>query len=604
MIYERWNAATAQDLAAIAAENWRTLDSGAYQFSTTITYEFANSVPSGLLYLVPQGFAADYRPLQNELQDFFRFQAAYVSNITNLTLTEVPSVRDADFADIVIGQHVMTAAGYAEYPWLGSQLLMLDTFQRYTEFGAFSSELMVHELGHALGLDHPFVGEPGEPNYQSNVPDDLQANAFTTLAYSGVYLDLRGNDDIVGFATFSPIDVYALQILYGTGTNTEDHTYHFLSNPELMPRWEGTTMTSPLDAPFTLVDVGGTDWVDLSGYTPGYATGDMVFDFSLGLTVATDGQLSTSEWDATLREFSDWTPRDSVRMLTIQPGTLIEKLTATHRSDTVIMADGDQEVIGLSGNDTVVFGSQSTQITVSLSADGSMTVLDRDGQGGTDRLANDVEVLRFADRSLDTNDFSGLLNLSADDFISLTEVYVAYFNRAADAEGLYFWADALAEGTDLEGIAELFFEQVETRALYTDPNDTNAFVTAVYDNVLGRTPDQSGFEFWQGVLARGEVSQGRFVLEVIKGAKAGDNSSDVDYLATKANLGLRYAAIEGLSDVADARNVMERFGDQQTFDTISALAAIDGHAIDAANATNSGLLMPLIGVVDDPFPFF
>ena len=67
---------------------------------------------------------------------------------------------------------------------------------------------------------------------------------------------------------------------------------------------------------------------------------------------------------------------------------------------------------------------------------------------------------------LDKHDGIGLI--SAADLTTLTELYIAYFNRAADALGLSFWATAFAKnGFSFDEIADLFFEQPETVALYS-----------------------------------------------------------------------------------------------------------------------------------------
>lgn len=269
--------------------------------------------------------------------------------------------------------------------------------------------------------------------------------------------------------------------------------------------------------------------------------------------------------------------------------------------ETFMLSIGDERLNGFDGIDTVVLPENSTNFSIQATAGSAELVLaDRNGIGGTDRLLN-MDVFQFADRTLELKNFSSALSLSSAQFTELAEMYVAYFNRAADAIGLYFWADQLAEGFTLDKIAEEFFDQNETRALYPDPSNTDAFISAVYANVLGRAPDAKGFAFWQDVVARDAVSEGAFVLEIIKGAKAGDNVGDVAYLAAKADLGIYFSVIKGMSDTSDAAQVMEVFGDQVTSDTAGAIAAADGHFEDATEQGMGDFLVTLVGVVDDPF---
>ena len=385
--------------------------------------------------------------------------------------------------------------GYADYPWSGQQQLMIDTDLVYDRFGDYAAFVLTHEFGHALGLSHPFEGEPDEPNYKSNLPGDLQGTAFSVMSYDDMFLDFDTGPGSETYTTFSPIDIRALQEIYTSGTNTANHRYIFSSDNQQVPVWEGDTLRSSLNAPFTLVDTGGLDWVDLSAYGPSFSSGQMTFSFTEGLVLPTKDNLWTTRRDPVTGTFTEWETQDSVRILTIQPGTVIEKVTGTQRDDKIVMTDGDQEAIGAGGFDTAAFYAATSAVTLTFSDQLTFTVTDRLGGGGTDILA-DIERLEFADRSIALDDYRGMLALSKDEFTELTEMYVAYFNRAADAAGLYFWADARGDGTSLQDIAEFFFDQDETRALYTNPNDTNAFVSAVYSNVLGRTPDQEGFDYW------------------------------------------------------------------------------------------------------------
>jgi subtilisin family serine protease len=261
---------------------------------------------------------------------------------------------------------------------------------------------------------------------------------------------------------------------------------------------------------------------------------------------------------------------------------------------------GDDTIDGREGYDQVSQITKQTNHTVTINKDGSVTLTDRNTSEGVDTLIN-IENIQFSDTSLDLSQFLSTANLTTEQFKSLAEMYAAYFNRAPDATGLYFWADKLAEGLSLNQIAELFFDQNETRALYTDPSDTNAFVTAVYDNVLGRTPDAAGFEFWKGQVSNGNVSQGAFVLEVIGGAKSGGSTQDVQYLSQKTDLGIYFSAIKGMSDVADATNVFQVFGDASTSDATAARASADQHYNDARIENGGDFLFSVAGIIDDPF---
>ncbi|MCR9168008.1 MAG: DUF4214 domain-containing protein [Rhodobacteraceae bacterium] len=239
-------------------------------------------------------------------------------------------------------------------------------------------------------------------------------------------------------------------------------------------------------------------------------------------------------------------------------------------------------------------------------------MIDRSGAEGTDQLS-EIETLSFGDNSaFNLADQVGIASLSAEEIATFVELYIAYFNRAPDAEGLNFWGSAFANGYSLETIATLFLGQSETQQTYPDTLSNLDFATQVYNNVLGRDPDQGGLEFWVNLLDGGGVTRDQFILEALRGAKvtAPEGSTpeeialrlgDVQYLADKTDIGTYFAVIRGLSDLNEADSVMDLFirGDQSSInDAFEATNTI----YNAALAADGGdFLIQLVGIVDDPF---
>jgi hypothetical protein len=263
--------------------------------------------------------------------------------------------------------------------------------------------------------------------------------------------------------------------------------------------------------------------------------------------------------------------------------------------DVFYGGNGSDLIDGDVGNDMAGYFGNQSNYTLTLGPS-STIMTDRTGTEGTDTLIN-IEKLTFADRTLDLDNYSSLTQLNDTQFSDLAKVYVAYFNRAADAEGLYFWADKLAEGMDMTTIASHFSQSAEAKALYPDTANTSAFVTAVYANVLGRTPDQAGFDFWTTNLNNGAMQPATFVLSIIDGAQG----ADITYLSNKADLGVYFSTIKGMSNVADAQNVLNIFGDQSTSNTAGAKASVDGHFTDATASGSGEFIFELVGIVNDPF---
>ena len=89
-------------------------------------------------------------------------------------------------------------------------------------------------------------------------------------------------------------------------------------------------------------------------------------------------------------------------------------------------------------------------------------------------------------------------------FPTLVRLYHSTFNREADKSGIGWWANQL-DKTDLtlEDVALKFMGSVEFVGLYPDGLTQEEFVTLLYNNVLGRDPDDEGLEYWIEALENG-----------------------------------------------------------------------------------------------------
>jgi hypothetical protein len=92
----------------------------------------------------------------------------------------------------------------------------------------------------------------------------------------------------------------------------------------------------------------------------------------------------------------------------------------------------------------------------------------------------------------------------------VVRLYLGYFNRIPDHEGLLGWVKALRGGTELGTVSAAFANSQEFQLTYGALSDAD-FVTLVYRNVLGRVPDQVGFDAWLGRLAAGLTRGGMMI---------------------------------------------------------------------------------------------
>ncbi|MBM1309631.1 DUF4214 domain-containing protein [Sulfitobacter mediterraneus] len=209
-------------------------------------------------------------------------------------------------------------------------------------------------------------------------------------------------------------------------------------------------------------------------------------------------------------------------------------------------------------------------------------------------------------------DCSGITGLDQAQIDTFIELYIAYFNRAPDALGLYFWGSAFANGTSLDEMAALFLDQDETRATYPTDATNLDFATQVYSNVLGRTPDQAGLDFWVGQLDQGNVTRGTFILRVLEGAKSdppGDATQefidlqrgDQAFLVDKTEIGTYFSVIKGMSDTADASAAMSLYLRDDIASKQAAVDRVDVDFAEAAAADSGEMLLQLVGVAENPF---
>lgn len=85
---------------------------------------------------------------------------------------------------------------------------------------------------------------------------------------------------------------------------------------------------------------------------------------------------------------------------------------------------------------------------------------------------------------------------------SIVRLYRSVFDRAPDVGGREFWVDRYVRGLPLASIAAAFMSSEEWSATYGEVDD-EAFVTLLYGNVLDRSPDRGGFDFWLSQLSSG-----------------------------------------------------------------------------------------------------
>ena len=133
----------------------------------------------------------------------------------------------------------------------------------------------------------------------------------------------------------------------------------------------------------------------------------------------------------------------------------------------------------------------------------------------------------------------------------IAALYIGYFDRASDPDGLQFWIDQIDAGRDFATIAADFAKSEEAQLLYpflVDPAlaDPVDFVRSVYKNLFDRAPDTAGLAFWTKVIADKTVPVGDMIESIIIGAVDSPLGQlptyDATILTNKTTVALEFAA--------------------------------------------------------------
>ncbi|MCX7247176.1 MAG: Ig-like domain-containing protein [Burkholderiales bacterium] len=273
------------------------------------------------------------------------------ANVANITFSEVAesttNVGDIRLAWTSATQTTSTgnlAWGWSEFPssyWPSAGDIWISTKSSGAtntdwSVGSYNYEALIHELGHALGLKHPFDDTPVLSISLDNrlytvmsytdPPHSIYASAgYVNGSYGWIDYDIDPETPMV-------LDIAAIQYLYGANTSyrTGNDTYTF-------------DITKPFFK--TIWDAGGSDAISASNFTLG-----CVIDL-------TPGNYSSLRYPPPTNTGGVATTYDGTNNLGIAYGCIIENAIGGSGNDTLIGNSANNSLDGGAGNDTLYGGA-------------------------------------------------------------------------------------------------------------------------------------------------------------------------------------------------------------------------------------------------------
>ncbi|MFZ6658774.1 S8 family serine peptidase [Undibacterium sp. TJN19] len=370
-----------------------------------------------------------------------------------------------------------------------------------------SSNLTVERVDVTVNITHPFIGDleitlhspTGTASYLMYRPSKGSLSAFgssqdnvhftfdTVLdmgeAASGTWtLNVRD----LAAQSVGTFDSWSIDLIGHTTSN--DHSFIYTSAfPDLVKTDPTRAVLSDPNGGIDTINAAALSLdnrIDLSGATASILNGS-------ALTIARDTVIQNAYGGG----------GDDV-LIANPKGSLLygmdgyDTLVGGIGNDTLVGGAGNDSIDGGAGFDTALYGNARSNYTITRNASG-FTVKDASGANGTDSLSN-VERLNFSDASvaLDINGIAG----------QAYRIYQAAFARKPDLAGLGYWIAEMDKGTSLTSVAAGFFESKEFQGLYGINPGADKLITLLYANVLHRTPDQAGLDYWRAELSSGHIT--------------------------------------------------------------------------------------------------
>ncbi|MBO1079262.1 DUF4214 domain-containing protein [Roseomonas haemaphysalidis] len=461
---------------------YATWNSGSHQPSL-VTFSFAgaaggpNPTAAGIAW---SSFSAGQQHAARQALDSW-------AAVSGIRFIEVPDTKAGAGIDIrfQLSQMADGTAGSAYYPKVGDISLSLSLYaQDNLEPGSYGYLVLLHEIGHALGLKHPFDSYPV-------LTDGLNNFDNTVMAYPRY-----------GFATPASLraaDIEAIQYLYGTQSDEQNFSVQW--------NWDAARGGIRHDGNNSSQSITGTALRDIIfGYggddvLNGGAGDDMLFG-GTGLNRISGGAgtdvLATGLFRAqtSLSGVSLGSEYNDGSITRTVSGTLYTPGEHQVFNGIEVLAFGDGRLV-FDDADPVAQVVRMYQAALGRQPD----AVGR--ESWTTQLLDGAPLVRLAEGFLGSAEFQARFGWQ-DDAGFVATAYRQALGREGEASGQAFWQGQLAAGMSRAGLLAGFSESAENHARTApllakglwDADDQIADLARLYKAVLGRAPDMDGLRFW------------------------------------------------------------------------------------------------------------